>query len=166
MSQLIDGLRNGHDPHPVPSGDQGAVLSVVPIPGSDQALVIVGHMVPADGRAVPAAPAGGAAGRPPVREGDDLVVDRASRVGRVDGEEISLTYREFELLDYLRSSPGRVYNRRQLLAAVWDRYTDQGVRTVDVHVLRLRRKLGRHANRIVTVRNVGYKYQPPRRPGR
>ncbi|WP_182882830.1 MULTISPECIES: winged helix-turn-helix domain-containing protein [unclassified Microbispora] len=94
---------------------------------------------------------------------EDLVLDRTARVVRSGGEEIELTYREFELLDYLTSAPGRVYNRRQLMAAVWDRYDEEGGRTVDVHVLRLRRKLGRHAGRIVTVRNVGYKYQPPRR---
>ncbi|GAA4201759.1 winged helix-turn-helix domain-containing protein [Microbispora amethystogenes] len=93
----------------------------------------------------------------------ELVLDRTARVARSGGEEIELTYREFELLDYLTSAPGRVYNRRQLMAAVWDRYDEEGGRTVDVHVLRLRRKLGRHAGRIVTVRNVGYKYQPPRR---
>lgn len=95
---------------------------------------------------------------------EDLIVDRTARVVRADGREIDLTFREFELLDYLSSAPGRVYNRRQLMAAVWDRYGEEGARTVDVHVLRLRRKLGRHAGRIVTVRNVGYKYQPPRRP--
>ncbi|RGA02673.1 winged helix family transcriptional regulator [Microbispora triticiradicis] len=94
---------------------------------------------------------------------EDLVLDRTARVVRSGAEEIELTYREFELLDYLTSAPGRVYNRRQLMAAVWDRYDEEGGRTVDVHVLRLRRKLGRHAGRIVTVRNVGYKYQPPRR---
>nr|WP_318527522.1 winged helix-turn-helix domain-containing protein [Microbispora cellulosiformans] len=94
---------------------------------------------------------------------EELVLDRTARVARSGGEEIELTYREFELLDYLTSAPGRVYNRRQLMAAVWDRYDEEGGRTVDVHVLRLRRKLGRHAGRIVTVRNVGYKYQPPRR---
>ncbi|WP_405086233.1 winged helix-turn-helix domain-containing protein [Microbispora sp. NBC_01389] len=94
---------------------------------------------------------------------EDLVLDRTARVARSGGEEIELTYREFELLDYLTAAPGRVYNRRQLMAAVWDRYDEEGGRTVDVHVLRLRRKLGRYAGRIVTVRNVGYKYQPPRR---
>ncbi|MBP2707002.1 winged helix-turn-helix transcriptional regulator [Microbispora sp. RL4-1S] len=137
---------------------------------------MVGHVVPLEeGR--PSGPAAEGERRPvPVRtttvprqreareETPELVVDRACRVVRVDGEEIDLTFREFELLDYLSAAPGRVHSRRQLLAAVWDRYGDEGGRTVDVHVLRLRRKLGRFADRIVTVRNVGYKYQPPRRP--
>ncbi|GAA0363576.1 hypothetical protein GCM10009530_11550 [Microbispora corallina] len=178
----------GHEPQPQ---DDGTVLGVLPLPETGDTLVIVGYLVPS-GRAEeerPGLPAVAAevvhrlqdlplheerpAGHAPVsgegravRRGahpeEDLVVDRAARVVRVDGEEIELTFREFELLDYLSSAPGRVYNRRQLLAAVWDRYGEEGARTVDVHVLRLRRKLGRHAARIVTVRNVGYKYQPSR----
>ncbi|ETK32318.1 hypothetical protein MPTA5024_30460 [Microbispora sp. ATCC PTA-5024] len=178
--------------HEQPPQDDGTVLGVLPLPETGATLVIVGYLVPSgraaeERSAIPAvaaevvhrlqdlplheerpaghAPAAGE-GRA-VRRGahpeEDLVVDRAARVVRVDGEEIELTFREFELLDYLSSAPGRVYNRRQLLAAVWDRYGEEGARTVDVHVLRLRRKLGRHAARIVTVRNVGYKYQPSRR---
>lgn len=150
--------RRTDGPESLPVED-GTVLSVVPIPGLDAALVIVAHMVPVGAEQEPlTTPSASAAPR-----GDTgLTVDRATRMVLVDGEEVELTYREFELLDYLSSAPGRVYNRRQLLAAVWDRYSDEGARTVDVHVLRLRRKLGRHADRIVTVRNVGYKYQPPR----
>ncbi|MEW9533440.1 winged helix-turn-helix domain-containing protein [Microbispora sp. NPDC049125] len=162
----------GHEPPP--PGD-GTVLGVVPIPGADATLVIVGYTVAVERDRQAAQPvrrsSGDAARRSGAAErvlagqagrGEDLVVDRASRVVRVDGREIDLTFREFELLDYLCSAPGRVYNRRQLLAAVWDRYSEEGGRTVDVHVLRLRRKLGRHAGKIVTVRNVGYKYQPSR----
>ncbi|MEV4460236.1 winged helix-turn-helix domain-containing protein [Microbispora sp. NPDC049633] len=159
----------GHEP---PDLGQGSVLGVLPVPETGAVLMIVGYLVPAGGSAV--APEAAVARErtavaPPPRravtaEEEELVLDRAARVVRVGGEEIELTFREFELLDYLSSAPGRVYNRRQLMAAVWDRYDDEGGRTVDVHVLRLRRKLGRHAGRIVTVRNVGYKYQPPRRP--
>jgi hypothetical protein len=245
MSHVIDFVARrrepGYDPSPP---DEGTVLSVLPMPGVDAALVIVGYVVPLDGGSQSAqglrlpqgvtlpegvaaraqdvtsphgiallqgaglpegiaALQGAAAGTAEVREGaekleagraartgrgagsvsglahpdrgdhasrqvrasapvEEFVVDRASRAVRVDGVEIDLTYREFELLDYLCSAPGRVFNRRQLMAAVWDRYGDEGARTVDVHVLRLRRKLGPHAGRIVTVRNVGYKYQPPR----
>ncbi|MBO3749959.1 winged helix-turn-helix transcriptional regulator [Streptosporangiaceae bacterium NEAU-GS5] len=129
----------------------GSVLGVVPLPGGEAAIVIVAHLVQVD---APRAPVS----LPP----RDFVIDRDARTVLVDGAEADLTYREFELLDYLSSSPGRVYTRRQLLAAVWDRYGEESGRTVDVHVLRLRRKLGSYAPRIVTVRNVGYKYQPSR----
>ena len=135
-----------------PSTDDGTVLGIVPIPGTDTSLVIVGHLVSAAPIPEP---------EPPAPQ-DDLVIDRETRTVRLDGEPVDLTYREFELLDYLSAAPGRVYNRRQLMAAVWDRYTGEHARTVDVHILRIRRKLGRHASRIVTVRNVGYKYLPPR----
>ncbi|GAB1821772.1 winged helix-turn-helix domain-containing protein [Herbidospora sp. RD11066] len=125
---------------------EGAVLGVIPLPETGASLVVVGYIV-------------GATGKPSQSTGQrEVQIDRESRTVVADGAEIDLTYREFELLDYLAAAPGRVYNRRQLLAAVWDRYDDAGARTVDVHILRLRRKLGRHAARIVTVRNVGYKY--------
>ncbi|WP_067180163.1 winged helix-turn-helix domain-containing protein [Microtetraspora niveoalba] len=149
-----------------PAGpDEGTVLSVVPIPGAEAALIIVGRVVPLP-PPVPGTPP--PSGPPPAYAHDagtdGFVVDRSARVVRVDGDDIELTYREFELLDFLCSAPGRVYTRRQIMAAVWDRYGDESARTVDVHILRLRRKLGRHAGRVVTVRNVGYKFQGvPRR---
>lgn len=150
----------GHEP---PDLGQGSVLGVLPVPETGAVLMIVGYLVPAGSAAgAPEQPAAALQRRAAAGE-EELVLDRAARVARAGGEEIELTFREFELLDYLSSAPGRVYNRRQLMAAVWDRYDDEGGRTVDVHVLRLRRKLGRHAGRIVTVRNVGYKYQPARR---
>lgn len=150
----------GHEP---PDLGQGSVLGVLPVPETGAVLMIVGYLVPAGGAAdAPEQPVSALQRRAAAGE-EELVLDRAARVARAGGEEIELTFREFELLDYLSSAPGRVYNRRQLMAAVWDRYDDEGGRTVDVHVLRLRRKLGGHAGRIVTVRNVGYKYQPARR---
>ncbi|WP_182901488.1 winged helix-turn-helix domain-containing protein [Microbispora sp. H10830] len=150
----------GHEP---PDIGQGSVLGVLPVPEAGAVLMIVGYLVPAAVAADAPEPPAAALQRRATPGEEELVLDRAARVARADGEEIELTFREFELLDYLSSAPGRVYNRRQLMAAVWDRYDDEGGRTVDVHVLRLRRKLGRHAGRIVTVRNVGYKYQPSRR---
>ncbi|GGO26899.1 hypothetical protein GCM10010116_53960 [Microbispora rosea subsp. aerata] len=161
----------GHEPAEL---GQGSVLGVLPVPETGAVLMIVGYLVPAGnvekvGNAGEAPQASVVAERVETHRSadgadDELVLDRTARVARIGGEEIELTFLEFELLDYLSSAPGRVYNRRQLMAAVWDRYDDEGGRTVDVHILRLRRKLGRHAGRIVTVRNVGYKYQPPRRP--
>ena len=79
----------------------------------------------------------------------------------VDGRPVELSYREFELLAFLAEHPGRVFSRRQLVSSVWNG-ADVGSRTVDVHVRRLRMKLGPYAAGIVTVRNVGYRYEPAR----
>ena len=75
------------------------------------------------------------------------------------GRELDLTYREFELLAFLVEHPGRVFSRAHLLRTVWD-HAPVGSRTVDVHVRRLRIKLGPAAGRITTVRSVGYRLEP------
>jgi len=90
-----------------------------------------------------------------------LHIDRHAYRVSVDGHPVELSYREFELLAFLAEHPGRVFSRRQLVGSVWNG-ADVGSRTVDVHVRRLRVKLGRYAAGIVTVRNVGYRYEPNR----
>lgn len=90
-----------------------------------------------------------------------LEVDRHAYQARVDGTVLGLSFREFELLAFLTENPGRVFSRRQLVSSVWEGAA-VGARTVDVHVRRLRMKLGRHAERIITVRNVGYRFEPGR----
>ena len=86
-----------------------------------------------------------------------IVIDEDSYTARVHGEVLNLTYKEFELLKYLAQHPGRVFTRAQLLNEVWGYDYYGGTRTVDVHVRRLRAKLGaEHENLISTVRNVGY----------
>lgn len=96
-----------------------------------------------------------------VLEDDGLVLDLAGRTATVDDRTLDLTFLEFGLLAHLLSNPRRVYTRRQLMDAVWG-YPDSGEgRTVDVHVARLRRKVGaRHKRRLSTVHRVGYKYLP------
>ena len=90
-----------------------------------------------------------------------LEVDAAGYRARVDGRSLNLTFREFELLKHLVQSPGRVFTREQLLQEVWGYDYFGGTRTVDVHVRRLRAKLGAdHEQLIVTVRNVGYRFAP------
>jgi DNA-binding response OmpR family regulator len=75
------------------------------------------------------------------------------------GRSLDLTFKEFELLKYLAQHPGRVFNRQQLLQEVWGYDYFGGTRTVDVHVRRLRAKLGpEHEALIGTVRNVGYRF--------
>ena len=77
---------------------------------------------------------------------------------------LDLTYKEFELLKYLAQHPGRVFTRAQLLQEVWGYDYYGGTRTVDVHVRRLRAKLGpEHEALIGTVRNVGYRFVPAER---
>ncbi|WP_217140564.1 winged helix-turn-helix domain-containing protein [Streptomyces sp. AC627_RSS907] len=89
-------------------------------------------------------------------------IDTARRTAAVDGRELVLTYLEFELLAHLVRHPHRVHTRDQLVTTVWGYGHVGDGRTVDVHVARLRRKLGaEHRHTIQTVRRVGYKYTPP-----
>ena len=97
----------------------------------------------------------------------DLSIDEGSYVAMVKGRVLDLTYKEFELLKHLAQHPGRVFTRAQLLQEVWGYDYFGGTRTVDVHVRRLRAKLGpEHDALIGTVRNVGYRFVPPSRDGR
>lgn len=94
----------------------------------------------------------------------ELVIDEGTYTARLRGRPLDLTYKEFELLKYLAQHAGRVFTRAQLLQEVWGYDFFGGTRTVDVHVRRLRAKLGsEHESMIGTVRNVGYKaVRPPR----
>ena len=91
----------------------------------------------------------------------DLVIDETSYSARIGGRLLDLTYKEFELIKHLAQHPGRVFTRAQLLQEVWGYDYFGGTRTVDVHVRRLRAKLGlEHEVLIGTVRNVGYRFVP------
>lgn len=87
-----------------------------------------------------------------------VVIDEASYSAKVHGKPLDLTYKEFELLRFLAQHPGRVFTREQLLSEVWGYDYFGGTRTVDVHVRRLRAKLGDLEALIGTVRNVGYRF--------
>ncbi|BDZ59498.1 DNA-binding response OmpR family regulator [Barrientosiimonas humi] len=95
-----------------------------------------------------------------------LVIDEGAYAAKLHGSALDLTYKEFELLKYLAQHPGRVFTRAQLLQEVWGYDYFGGTRTVDVHVRRLRAKLGpEHESLIGTVRNVGYRFVgTPQRP--
>lgn len=94
----------------------------------------------------------------------ELVIDEGTYTARLRGRPLDLTYKEFELLKYLAQHAGRVFTRAQLLQEVWGYDFFGGTRTVDVHVRRLRAKLGaEHEALIGTVRNVGYKAVRPSR---
>ncbi|MEE1755191.1 winged helix-turn-helix domain-containing protein [Streptomyces sp. SP18CS02] len=90
-----------------------------------------------------------------------VTIDSTQRTALVDGRPLDLTYLEFELLSHLVAHPHRVHTRDQLVTTVWGYGHVGDGRTVDVHVARLRRKLGaEHRHSIQTVRRVGYKYAP------
>ncbi|MBF6438419.1 winged helix-turn-helix transcriptional regulator [Nocardia cyriacigeorgica] len=94
----------------------------------------------------------------------ELVIDEGTYTARLRGRPLDLTYKEFELLKYLAQHAGRVFTRAQLLQEVWGYDFFGGTRTVDVHVRRLRAKLGSEYESLIgTVRNVGYKAVRPAR---
>jgi DNA-binding response OmpR family regulator len=99
---------------------------------------------------------------PGVVRAGELTIDDTTYTSRLKGRVLDLTFKEFELLKHLAQHPGRVYTRAQLLQEVWGYDYFGGTRTVDVHVRRLRAKLGsEHESLIGTVRHVGYKFVTP-----
>ena len=91
-----------------------------------------------------------------------LVVDEATYTAKLENRTLDLTFKEFELLKFLAQHPGRVFTRQQLLQEVWGYDYFGGTRTVDVHVRRLRAKLGPENETLIgTVRNVGYRFVLP-----
>ncbi|MET7684484.1 winged helix-turn-helix domain-containing protein [Streptomyces sp. NPDC005423] len=137
---------------PVLPGRPPMIGYLVLVP-ADQQPPFLPVAVPDRSTAAEPAPAGPA---PLVR------IDAVQRVAEVDGEELDLTYLEFELLAHLVAHPNRVHTRDQLVTTVWGYGHVGDGRTVDVHIARLRRKLGtEYRKTIQTVRRVGYKYTPP-----
>ncbi len=89
----------------------------------------------------------------------DLVIDQANYSVSVAGQALELTFKEYELLRFLVSHRGRVFTREALLNQVWGYDYFGGTRTVDVHIRRIRAKLGPEREDLVeTIRNVGYKF--------
>jgi len=94
----------------------------------------------------------------PKIQASGVVIDEASYSAKVHGRPLDLTFKEFELLRFFATHPSRVFTREQLLSEVWGYDYFGGTRTVDVHVRRLRAKLGDLESLIGTVRNVGYRF--------
>ncbi|MDQ1039116.1 hypothetical protein QFZ75_005532 [Streptomyces sp. V3I8] len=141
-------------PHTLPTlpGRPPMIGYLVLVPADQPSLLPVA--VPETGAA--SEESGGAPDGFPVR------VDTVRRTAEVDGRPLDLTYLEFELLAHLVAHPHRVHTRDQLVTTVWGYGHVGDGRTVDVHIARLRRKLGaEHRDTIRTVRRVGYKYAPP-----
>ena len=86
-----------------------------------------------------------------------ILLDADKHVVRVQGTEVYLTYKEFELLRILMAHPGQVFSRDRLLAEIWGYDFDGETRTVDVHIRSLRHKLGAAGEEIETVRGIGYR---------
>jgi hypothetical protein len=140
-------------PLPLQGGD-GTLLAIVPIPGTRTSLAIVGYPVTApdvqDG-----APARGLDAR------TGLLLDHDQRRVWADGREVSLTFQEFELLAFLSAHPSTVFTRADLVEQVWQRDFAADSRTVDVHISRLRHKLGpSYGKYLVTEYRVGYQFRP------
>lgn len=136
---------------------RGTLLAVVPAEDGRSHLAIIGYVIPgpspygphdAEKATAAAAPAG-------------MVVDRLQHRILVAGRDVGLLFQEFELLEFLMAHPYRAFTRAELLASVWTRERQVTSRTVDIHVHRLRRKLGPAvASCLVTVRRVGYMFRP------
>jgi DNA-binding response OmpR family regulator len=108
----------------------------------------------------------GAAPPPDVVEYRELQLNVATYQATIGGRHLDLTYMEYELLKFLAQNPGKVFTREVLLNRVWGYEYYGGARTVDVHVRRLRAKLGEeHAYMIETVRSVGYRFGQTRWSG-
>ena len=92
----------------------------------------------------------------------DLVIDCDRYEVVLKGRKVDLTYKEYELLKYLASNPGRVFSRETLLRSVWEYDYFGGTRTVDVHIRRLRSKIDDVSNKFIETQwNVGYRFRPP-----
>ncbi|MGW0708045.1 winged helix-turn-helix domain-containing protein [Streptomyces sp. NPDC002643] len=143
-------------PHTLPSlpGQPPMVGYLVLVPADQQPAFGAGRLGAQRGATEGAE--GPGAGEPLVR------IDSVRRTAEVDGRALDLTYLEFELLAHLVAHPHRVHTRDQLVTTVWGYGHVGDGRTVDVHVARLRRKLGAEFRQAIqTVRRVGYKYAPP-----
>ena len=153
-----------------PPGRDATLLAVVPIPGTGTSLAIVGYAIAtsaADLAAQPA-PAAQPSSGDEASPGHGLLLDHAQRRVWIDGREVQLTFKEFELLAFLGAHPAIVFTRAELVERVWHRTLGQDgrplprdSRTVDVHVSRLRRKLGPcYGACLVTEYRVGYQFRP------
>ncbi|MFE7191022.1 winged helix-turn-helix domain-containing protein [Kitasatospora sp. NPDC057541] len=144
---------------PASASAAAPVSTPTPVPAAATGPSVPGPSAPGP---LGAAPFGAGAPVRPVRPaGRGIAVDVERRNAYVDGRLLDLTYLEFELLAHLTEHPQRVHTRDHLVSAVWGYGHVGDGRTVDVHVARLRRKLGvAYRDSIVTVRRVGYKYTP------
>lgn len=140
----------------VPQAQSHAAVALAPADavGSDIDVVRQALGDPTVTRRAPAAPAQPAAPRP-----TGVLIDLSRREVHLDGETLNLTFKEFELLNYLVENATRTVGREELLSGLWRNAEEvPNERTIDVHIRRLRSKLGRLANTVRTVRGQGYRF--------
>jgi DNA-binding response OmpR family regulator len=144
---------------------EGGLAGLSPEWGVDDVLLDTAGPAEVDARlrmAIGRVTADAPAADPGVVRAGELTIDEGTYTCKLRGKSLDLTFKEFELLKYLAQHPGRVFTRAQLLQEVWGYDYYGGTRTVDVHVRRLRAKLGpEHEALIGTVRHVGYKFVTP-----
>jgi hypothetical protein len=144
-------------------GGEGTLLAIVPVPGTGTSLAIVGY--PVENGTLARRDGVGRAGDAETPAAAGLLLDHDQRRVLANGREIRLTYQEFELLAFLSAHPAIVFSRAELVAKVWQRDFAADSRTVDVHVSRLRRKLGpSYGQYVVTEYRVGYRFSPGGEP--
>jgi Transcriptional regulatory protein, C terminal len=153
LSEPVVGEAGGDAPPHL--GADGTLLAIVPIPGTATSLAIVGYPVTAPGVLARGEPG------PSEEARTGLLLDHEQRRLWVDGREVGLTFQEFELLAFLSAHPTTVYSRADLVRQVWQRDFAADSRTVDVHISRLRHKLGPEYGRcLVNEYRVGYQFRP------
>ena len=140
------------------AASEGGLAALSPDWGFDDILLHTAGPAEVDVRIrLATSPSASKTGEPLIQTGN-VIIDEAGYSASVNGSHLDLTYTEFELLKYLVQHPGRVFSRQQLLSDVWGYDYFGGTRTVDVHVRRLRAKLGPEFESVIgTVRNVGYR---------
>ncbi|MCX8010004.1 MAG: response regulator transcription factor, partial [Ignavibacteria bacterium] len=90
---------------------------------------------------------------------ENLIIDTANYLAKLDGEEISFTKKEFEILIHLVRNRGRIVTREKLLDKIWGEEILVGQRTIDVHIRKIREKLGKYSDYIETIKAVGYRFK-------
>ena len=148
-NQRVDGLRSGADDYVVKPFSLSELMARIEAQLRRAAMF---NNLPVDG-----------AGAGHTIEVGDLEIDLVRRSALLDGYDLDLRTKEFDLLVHLASQPGRVFSRSQLLEGVWGGDNPGGSRTIDVHVSLLRRKLEEDPSNpahLLTVRGVGYRFVP------
>ncbi|MGO2049486.1 MAG: response regulator transcription factor [Microbacterium sp.] len=137
---------------------EGGMAAVSADWGIDDVLLTEAGPAETEARIRLAIARGEATGEPSRVQASGITIDEHSYAAKLHGRPLDLTYKEFQLLHFLATHPSRVFTREQLLSEVWGYDYFGGTRTVDVHVRRLRAKLGDQEQIIGTVRNVGYRF--------
>ncbi len=138
--------------------NEGGLPALSPEWSIDDVLLATAGPAEIDARIRLAIARGEASAEPSRVQTSGITIDEQSYAAKANGRPLDLTYKEFQLLHFLAAHPSRVFTREQLLTEVWGFDYFGGTRTVDVHVRRLRAKLGDQEHVIGTVRNVGYRF--------